>query len=84
MQEDRHSFKIVSKVNDLLGRLGIEGKQFARELNAFLPYSMRKNVTKSRLVVVYRWLDLHHKNWMPPRGDALIAMQKWIKSKQRA
>lgn len=66
---------LLKKVNDKLKKQGKTKTAFAKELNEFLPKKMRRKITDSRMITIYRWLGGTTHN-----AEAALAMEQWLRA----
>lgn len=75
---------ILKNIKEVLRKKNISMTAFAGSLNAFLPPSHRRAVTRSRMVIVYRWFSEEKKENNPksrnPNSHTILAMEKWYKA----
>lgn len=67
--------ELIEKINAKLTKQGKTKVAFAHEINKYLPTHMRREVTISRKVLIYRYLKHGCSN-----GEVVLAMEKWLQN----
>lgn len=68
--------QLLEKIDKVLIRKGISRVAFGEGLNHFLPKRLRRPVTRSRAVTIYRWFS-KEQNHRKPNADTAMAMKDW-------
>lgn len=71
--------KLIQRLNAILASRGLTREGFRDELNLLLTPTRRLTTNHSGLVQITRWLDPTGKTWSEPKGEIVLAMQRWIK-----
>jgi hypothetical protein len=68
--------ELLSQIKEILTRKSISMTAFADSLNKFLPKKHRRDITRSRMVIIYRWFagGDSHRN---PNSHTILAMKDW-------
>jgi hypothetical protein len=73
-----HVKDVLNKAIARITERGITRKQFAQELNQFLPNEKQALITPGYMVSVYRWLAVDKPTWVEPGPEVILAIQSWL------
>lgn len=67
---------LLKNISEVLSRKRISRAAFAESLNKFLQAKHRRAVTRSRMVIIYRYFGGKRK----PNSDTILAMNEWYEA----